>query len=152
MILSELTKGITEFVTNPAVILVGTITLFEVTPIKINPWKAIFRWVGNAINGDLIKDMEHLKEDVATIKKDQEEDNAENMRCRILSFARSCQKHDIHDAEEWNNIISQLRKYEAYVEERGIENGVIEETAKFLRELYHERMVKDDFEQEKKKA
>lgn len=145
-ILNELINSVIGFVTSPAVIVLGTITIFEVTPIKINPWKSIFKWIGNAINGDLMEEIKHLKEDVATIKEDQQEDNAENMRCRILSFARSCRRHDTHDAEEWNNIISQLRKYEAYVEERGIKNGVIEENAAYLRELYHERLVKNDFE------
>ena len=144
--LNEITNYAKEIVTNPSVIIFGALTLVEITPIKINPWKTIFRWIGTAINGDLLKEIEHLKSDIATIKKDQEEDNAENMRSRILGFARSCRKHEVHDAEEWNNIISQLRKYEAYVEERGIENGVIEETAAYLRELYHKRLVNDDFE------
>lgn len=145
-LLNEMISNVISFVTSPAVIVLGTITIFEVTPIKINPWKRIFKWIGNAINGELLKEIEHLKKDVSTIKEDQQEDNAENMRCRILSFARSCRRHDTHDAEEWNNIISQLRKYESYVKERGIENGVIEENAAYLRELYHERLVKNDFE------
>lgn len=142
VIVSTISEFAKDFFTNPAVLLFGTITIFEVTPIKINPW----RWIGRKINGELLDEIEHVKSDISTIKKDQEEDNAENMRCRILSFARSCRKHDLHDAEEWNNIISQLRKYEAYVEERGIENGVIEENAAYLRELYHARLVNNDFE------
>lgn len=144
--MDSLINFLKEIFTNPAVLLFGTITVIEITPIKINPWKAIFKFIGNAINGELLKEIEHLKKDVSTIKKDQEEEAAENMRCRILSFARSCRKHEIHDAEEWNNIISQLRKYEAYVHDRGIENGVIEENASYLRELYHQRLVNDDFD------
>ena len=144
--LSDLTTQIRDLVTNPTVIILGTITIFEITPIKVNPWKRIFKWIGTAINGELIKEIEHLKKDVSTIKNDQQEDNAENMRCRILSFARSCRRHEYHDTEEWNNIISQIKKYETYVEERGIDNGVIEENAAYLRELYHDRLVNDDFE------
>lgn len=131
-----------DFLTNPAILLFGTITIFEVSPIKINPWK----WIGRAINGDIMKKLEKVEQDVATIKKDQEEDNAENMRSRILSFAASCRRHEHHDAEEWNNIISTIKKYETYVKERGIDNGVIEENAAFLRELYHKRLVNNDFD------
>lgn len=131
-----------NFFTNPAILLFGTITLFEISPIKINPWK----WIGRAINGDIMKKLEKVEEDVATIKKDQKEDNAENMRSRILSFAASCRRHEHHDAEEWNNIISAIKKYETYVKERNIDNGVIEENAAFLRELYHARLVNNDFD------
>ena len=131
-----------ETLTNPAVIFVGTITLFEVSPIKVNPW----RWIGRAINGDIFAQLGTVKQEIATIRKDQEENNAEYMRSRILSFAASCRRHEHHDAEEWNNIISIIKKYESYVKERGIDNGVIEETAAFLRELYHARLVNNDFD------
>lgn len=131
-----------ETITNPTVILLGTITIFEVSPIKVNPWK----WIGKAINGELLDKLEQVEKDVATIKKDQEEDNAENMRSRILAFASSCRRHEHHDAEEWNNIISIIKKYESYTSERKIDNGVIEENSTFLRELYHERLVNNDFD------
>lgn len=141
----EVIKELMTFITdNLAVVLLGTVTIVEVTPIKINPW----RWFGNLINGGLIEKINRLEEEIATIKKDQAEDNAESMRCRILSFARSCRRHEIHDTEEWNNIISQIKKYETYVKERKIDNGVIEENSAYLRELYHERLKNDDFEQE----
>lgn len=141
-ILNFLVNFAKETVTNPAVLLFGTITIFEVAPIKLNPWQ----WIGKAINSELLKKLEQVEQDVATIKKDQEEDNAENMRSRILSFAASCRRHEHHDAEEWNNIISIIKKYETYTEERHIDNGVIEETAAFLRELYHKRLVNNDFD------
>ena len=121
-------------------------TAIEISPIKINPWKGLFKWIGNAINAEILKEIELLKDDVSTIKKDQEEDAAETMRCRILDFSRSCRRHEEHDAEEWNNIISILRKYENHVKERGITNGVIEENAAYLRELYHDRLTHNDFE------
>ena len=144
--LNELSNYIREIVTNPTVLFLGTSIAIDIAPIKIDPWKWLFKKIGQAINGEMLKEIAHIKEDIATIKKDQEEDNAENMRARILSFARSCRKHEQHDAEEWNNIISQLRKYEAYVDDRDIENGVIEENAAYLRELYHKRLVNNDFE------
>lgn len=140
--LNPLLNFLIETITNPAVILFGTITIFEVSPIKINPWK----WIGRAINSELIKKLDQVEKDVATIKKDQAEDNAENMRSQILSFAASCRRHEHHDAEEWNHIIAIIKRYETYVEERNIDNGVIEENAAFLRELYHKRLINNDFE------
>lgn len=140
--LNPLLNYVIETITNPAVILFGTITLVEVVPIKIHPWQ----WIGRAINSELLKKIEQVEKNVAIIKKDQEEDNAENMRSQILSFAASCRRHEHHDAEEWNHIIAVIKKYETYVKERNIDNGVIEENAAFLRELYHKRLVNNDFD------
>lgn len=143
----DLLEMIQELATSPSILVIATIaaSLIEISPIKINPLSSLCKWIGKTINAEVIEELKAVKSDVATIKKDQEEDNAENMRCRILSFARSCRRHEYHDAEEWNNIIEQLKKYESYVEERKIKNGVIEENAVYLRELYHERLVNNDF-------
>lgn len=132
--------------TLPTIALIGAVTVFEIAPIKINPWTWLLKRIGRAMNGELFQEIEQLKNDISTIKRDQEEDNAENMRCRILDFAGSCRRHEHHDTEEWNFIISQVKKYENYVKERGIDNGVIEENAKYLRELYHNRLLNNDFE------
>lgn len=142
MDLLELAK---DLITNPSVLTIGSLTLIQWSPIKINPWDLLFKWLGKALNGQLLEEIEHLKEDVSTIKKDQEEDNAERMRSLILSFSSSCRRSEHHDEEEWNYIISIIKKYESYCEEREIDNGVIEETAAYLRELYHERLKNNDF-------
>lgn len=144
--LNPVTEFIVRTITNPPVVFLGVTTLLQISPIKINPWNWIFGKLGKAINSEMISKLDQVEKDISTIKKDREEDNADNMRCRILSFAGSCRRHEHHDAEEWNNIISQIKKYETYVKERHIDNGVIEETAVYLRELYHERLVNNDFD------
>ncbi len=130
-------EKIIEFVTNPGVI-VGAITLIEVAPIKINPWKWLFKWIGDAINGDMRKDLSELK-------RDFEETKAQDKRWRILEFARSCRNGAKHTREEWKHAISELAEYEQYTEDKHITNGVMEEDAKFLRALYQERLTKNDF-------
>ena len=82
---------------------------------------------------------------LSEFKRDFEETKAQNKRWSILSFARSCRNGEKHTREEWKHAISELAEYEAYTEKKKIENGVIEEDAKFLRELYHDRNVKNDF-------
>lgn len=134
----ELLEYIKDFLTSPSVIILGAITLIEVTPIKINPWKYLFSWVGNLINGD-------MRRDLAELKRDFEETKAQDKRWHILNFARSCRQGERHTKEEWNHAISELKEYESYTEEKQIINGVIEENAKYLRELYHERLKKNDF-------
>ena len=127
-----------NLVTNPSVVLFGVVTLVEVTPIKLNPWKWLFSWIGNAINGDIRKDLSELK-------RDFEETKAQDKRWRILNFADTCRRGQQHTKEEWEHVISEVKEYEQYVKEKNLDNGVIEENSKYLRELYHERNVKNDF-------
>lgn len=135
----EFLKGLYDFATNNStLVLLGAVTLVEIAPIKVNPWGALLKWVGNIINGD-------LKADLSTLKKDFEESKADSMRWNILNFSRSCRYGEEHSEEEWSHVISQIKLYEAFCEERKIENGVIEETSVYLRELYHERLHKNDF-------
>lgn len=133
-----MTELIKEILTHPTLLLVGAVTLIEIVPIKINPWKALFRWVGNCINGD-------LKSDLSEMKRDFEETKAQDKRWHILNFANTCRNGTLHSKDEWQHVISELKEYEAYTTKKGITNGVIEEDAKYLRELYHERNLKNDF-------
>lgn len=127
-----------EIVTHPTIVLIGAFTLVEIVPIKINPWKSLFKWVGNCINGDLQKD-------VSELKRDFEETKAQDKRWHILNFANSCRNGKLHSKDEWQHVMSELSEYENYTDKKGITNGVIEEDAKYLRELYQERNKKNDF-------
>lgn len=127
-----------EILTHPTLLLVGAVTLVEIVPIKINPWKALLHWIGNCINGD-------LKSDLSELKRDFEETKAQDKRWHILNFANSCRNGKLHSKDEWQHVMSEISEYEAYTDKKGITNGVIDEDAKYLRELYHERNLKNDF-------
>lgn len=131
-------EALQEFVTHPGFVVLGAVTLFEIAPIKINPWKWLFKWLGRAINGD-------IREDLTELKRDFEETKAQDKRWHILNFANSCRNGKQHSKDEWQHVMSELREYEAYTERKHIVNGVISEDAKYLRELYHERNIKNDF-------
>lgn len=113
-------------------------SIVEVAPIKINPWSRIFNWIAEAIVGD-------LKKEFFEFKKDSEAKTADRMRWDILSFANSCRRGQEHSKDEWWHCISQIKEYEEYTQKKGIINGVIEEDSEYLRELYHERNLKNDF-------
>lgn len=113
-------------------------TCIEVAPIKINPWSRIFKWISDAVVGDIRKELQEFK-------RESEEKTAERMRWDILCFANSCRRGQEHSKDEWWHCISQLKEYEDYTKRKGIINGVIEEDSEFLRELYHERNLKNDF-------
>lgn len=131
MSLLEFLNGI---LSNPSLVLLAGFTLVELSPIKINPWK----WFGDLLFGEFRKELSELK-------RDFEETKADDMRWNILNFANSCRRHEEHSKDEWRHVMSQIRYYEEYTEKKNIQNGVIDEDAKYLRELYHERNVKNDF-------
>ena len=134
-----------DIFTNPTVIIFGAVTLFEIVPIKINPWSTLFRWIGKAINGELKEQLSDLSSDVSELKSDFEMKKAEDMRWEILEFANTCRIGNEHSKDEWRHVMNQVSEYEEYTERKGITNGVIEEDTRFLRELYHERNLRNDF-------
>lgn len=134
-----------DIFTNPTVIIFGAITLFEIVPIKINPWTTLFRWIGKAINGELKEQLSDLSSDVSELKSDFEMKKAEDMRWEILEFANTCRIGNEHSKDEWRHVMNQVSEYEEYTERKSITNGVIEEDTRFLRELYHERNLRNDF-------
>ena len=136
---------INTFTSNQCFWLVVICTLVEVAPIKINPWGALLKYIGKVTNGELNEKFDTLQDDLKQLKRDFEVKNANDKRWDILDFSNSCRNGRKHGKEEWEHVINQLKEYETYVEEHHIDNGVIEEETKYLRELYQERCRNNDF-------
>ena len=105
-------------------IFIALLTLIQIAPIRINPWDAVLRWVGERVNGNLQKEFRAFWVDFH--------------RQAILQFCRECRKETEHTREEWHYILDAIAKYEKYCHQYGIINGVIEEDSRFIRELYQE--------------
>ena len=101
-----------------------TFSLVQISPIKINPWSTLLRWVGNMLTGDLRKDLNSLITDYR--------------RQTILTFARECRHGVEHSAEEWNHVLQVAEEYEVYCSTNNIKNGRIKQDTKFIRDLYQE--------------
>lgn len=123
---------------NPALTLLISTGVVQLAPVSVNPWSTILGWARKMLVGDLEKTMLELK-------KDFEEEKVSRLRWNILDFSNSCRNDKKHTKEEWQHVISQIKEYEVFIKERNIENGVIEEEAKYLRMLYAERCIKNDF-------
>ena len=123
---------------NLTLVIIGLASLIEVSKIKFNPWSKLLEWVSDAVIGDFKKEFKEFK-------RESEEKAANDMRWDILSFANSCRQGQSHSKDEWWHCIAQIREYEDYTKRKGIVNGIIEEDSEYLRQLYHERNVKNDF-------
>lgn len=136
--MTALIESLKDIVTNPYVILIGTTTLIEVAPIKVNPWKWFFTTLGNLLTGE-------LKQEVQALKKEVLETKVQNWRWNVLDFANSCRNGRRHSHDEWRHTMSQLAEYEDYIESHNISNGIFEEDAKYLRDLYQDISKRNDF-------
>lgn len=132
--MTALIDGIKELLSNPGVVLIGAVTLIEIVPVKIHPWK----WVTNLLLGDIRKEISDLRNEVTETK-------VQTWRWNVLDFANSCRNGRRHSHDEWRHTMSQLAEYEAYIELNKIPNGVFEEDAKYLRSLYQRLSDENDF-------
>lgn len=139
-------KDILEvFATNKGFLVVLILTIVQITPIKINPWSFIFKWIGEKTTGHLSQKIDTLQAEINIVKREFELKNANDWRWDILDFFNSARNGRPHSKEEWDHAIDQVKKYERHVEIHGIDNGVLEEASKWLRSEYQKHLVENDF-------
>lgn len=136
-------KVISAFVTAVVGVL-GTLTVLQVAPIKINPWTWIARAIGRAINAEVIDKVGKLESEVQSIKKNTEEHEAKSARVRILRFGDEI-LHDVkHSQEHFNQVLLDITEYEEYCSRHPeFRNNVTGITTKRIMETY-EKCLKDN--------
>jgi hypothetical protein len=78
-VMQKLTAG--ELAGWGLVLLILAMTLVEISPIRLNPWKHILRWMGKIINEDTEKKIDDLQQQVRDMW-------VNNHRNQILIFSR----------------------------------------------------------------
>lgn len=114
------------------------LTLIQIAPVKINPWSAIAKAIGRAINGDLIRAVNQVSESV-----DQNE--IDRLRWEILDFSNSCQNGRRHTREEFDHIIRMHEKYESILKRRNESNGQVDMAYDYIKTLYQKCLIERDF-------
>lgn len=126
-------------------VIIGLSGLIQISPIKINPWTALFEWIGDKINGDLKKKIKALSDDVNKLSVQRKEDEKDRIRWEILDFANSCRNGRRHTKDEYLHIIELNDKYKKLLNETNDKNGVFEVEYEYIKQLYKERQEKNDF-------
>ena len=119
------------------IIIFGSIFI-QISPIKINPWTAIFKWISKALNGDIKTQLEELTKEVRDNEKDR-------IRWEILDFANSCHNGRKHTKDEYRHINKLNQKYRALLNQTHDTNGEFEIEYQYIQDLYQERVRKNDF-------
>jgi hypothetical protein len=99
------------------------LTLVEVAPLKINPWSHIAKVIGRAFNVELMDKIN--------------ENDAGNVRYRILRFDDEIRHKTKHTEEHFNQIIGDIDRYESYcVKHPGYENNKARLAISNIKETY----------------
>lgn len=131
-------------------------TLIQITPIKINPWSAIFKWLGKQLNTDVLVKMTALEKRIESVEKRQEDhvkesekDELKARRMTILDFSSSILRGVNYHREKFNFMINECDSYEQYCKENDVKNGVAQASIAEIRRIYQEHLRNNDFLDEK---
>lgn len=134
-------------------VFVIALTLFEITPIKVNPWSWFAKIIGRALNGEVMKkvdglqtELQSVKTDVADIREEAKEREATNRRTRILEFGDEILHEIDYSKEHWDSILMDVGAYETYCDDHPhYMNHVAKATIKHIKDMYQKHLQEDSF-------
>lgn len=129
------------------------LSLVEVAPIKINPWTWLAETISKAFNGEVMKEIGKLsqevkdvKKDVADIREEAKEREATNRRTRILEFGDEILHGVEYSKEHFDNVMMDISAYEYYCDEHPhYMNNVAKATIKHIKNVYDKHLAEDSF-------
>lgn len=134
-------------------VLVALLSLVEVSPIKINPWSGLAKWLGRAFNAEVLADLKAVQkaqqDTRSALDKHQAADDeykAECHRAALLAFNTSLLRGELHTQEDFFDAFRHIDKYEAYCREHpGYKNNRATHAISNIGRVYDERLEKRDF-------
>ena len=127
-------------------ILLAVLTVIQIAPIKINPWSALAKAIGRAINGEVIAKVDQLERNLVGMKAALEELDAINCRSRILHFGDETIHGVRHTKEHFDQILRDITTYERYCDDHpNFENNTTVLTSQRIKNIYEDCLKTADF-------
>lgn len=134
-------------------VLVALLSLVEVSPIKINPWSGLAKWLGRAINVEVLSTMQTIQtaqkaqaDALAAHIKADDERNADTLRMRVLHFNNELLRGDRHTREDFIEILAVIDAYEQYCKNHpNYRNNRASHAIANIGRVYDERLKLRDF-------
>ncbi len=129
------------------------LTLVEIAPIQVNPWSALAKIFGRAINADVLAELKVLKEGQKKnqtrldehIRIDNERD-ADQHRIRILGFNTELLRDMRHTREDFIDIMGEIDFYERYCANHPeYKNNRAVHAISNIKRVYDELQARHDF-------
>ena len=129
------------------------LTVIQISPIKVNPWSAIAKAIGRAINADVLRELDAVKGDIRRTQEAletrievEDERNADQHRQRILAFNNELLRNIPHTQEDFIEILTEIDLYEDYCESHPkYRNNRAVHAVKNIKRVYDDRLQKHDF-------
>ena len=134
-------------------VLVALLSLVEVSPIKINPWSGLAKWLGRAFNAEVLADLKAVQkaqqDTRSALDKHQAADDeykAECHRAALLAFNTSLLRGELHTQEDFFDAFRHIDQYEDYCRSHpGYKNNRASHAIANIGRVYDERMKARDF-------
>ena len=85
-----------------------------------------------------------IKKDITKLTNMFLDKQIDDMRYEILDFASSLSSGRKHNRESFDHILRIYQKYEKILEENNMENGLVEESIKYIQESYHDLLKRGE--------
>ena len=126
--------------------LVLLLTIIQITPIKLNPWTALAKTIGRAINADVLDELKDVRSRLDDHIQMDAEGKADERRTRILHFNNELVRGIPHTKEEFIDIMADIDDYEAYCRAHPeYKNNRATHAIANIGRVYDERLQKHDF-------
>lgn len=134
-------------------LLLVAMTLIQISPIKVNPWSALARALGKAINKDVLDSLAEVKADQKEARRILDDHirvddtrNADAHRARILQFNNELLRDIPHTREDFIEILEEIDFYERFCEEhKDYKNNRCTHAIANIGRVYDDRLRKHDF-------
>lgn len=127
-------------------VLLALMTLVQIAPVRLNPWSAIAKAVGRAINADVARELAEIKTKLEAHVTMDDRHNADGHRTRILHFNNELLRSIAHTKEEFVEVLAEIDAYESYCDEHpDYPNNRAVLAIQNIKGNYQARLQKHDF-------
>lgn len=122
------------------------LTMIQISPVQINPWSWILSAIGRAANSELIAKVDALSDDIANMKRIEDERESVRIRMAILDFCEELYKDERHSKERFDQILQYITDYRKYCNDHpSFPNEKAQLSIAHIEAVYKRRLDKHDF-------
>lgn len=127
-------------------LLAAALTLLQLSPIKVDPWSALAKALGRAINADLMQELAATKAALEEHIRLDDERNADGHRAKILAFNTELLRGIDHTREDFIEVLAEIDQYESYCRAHPeYKNNRAKHAISNIGRVYDDRLAKHDF-------
>lgn len=122
------------------------LSLIQIAPLKLDPWSALFGWIGRKMTGDLSRKIDALEKKLDGLEQKEDRRDAVNKRVRILRFEDELQSDARHSKDSFDQVLSDITDYDQYCAAHPeFRNNQTSATVEHIKKVYSERLERRDF-------